>query len=98
MSHSRLLTVMWTLALFLAALLALAEVPHSNRNYRIPRADENDPLGQAAASLIAEIRSALEQWREHDPRATASPPVTLYLSGGGALFAGLPEYLAEVLD
>jgi len=27
MSHSRLLTVMWTLALFLAALLALAEVP-----------------------------------------------------------------------
>lgn len=78
--------------------VALAEVPYSDRNYRIPRADENDPLGQAAASLIAEIRSALEQWREHDPRATASPPVTLYLSGGGALFAGLPEYLAEVLD
>ena len=75
------------------------EAERVKRESRLVVDDTGSPLYQVTRQLENELRSAIEDWRAQESGEIAEAMFSrVWLSGGGAQFAGLAEHLALVFD
>lgn len=76
---------------------AAQQVRRAGTAPRLKRGDALGALASAADSLVTEVRSGLDQWRDQDERGgdAAAMPTRIFLCGGGASINGLPRLLHE---